>query len=333
MGVVSSQKVSEALLDEFEQALKNPREIFGYAHFGERWPKLNHMTAGIQPHNLSVLVARPKVGKSMLAAGWVPAIAEQAVAAGQVLRIITLETTKKSYQRRAAAIMARIPDPMNIRRGMGMTEKEQKDYRAALQYLAMLPIEYLSNDRDLEEVETYQAGASGVSYDMIQEFVEQDDTFWWLLDHIGLVSDLSNTSGDNMAGSLFKLANRFSDMAHRGASGMLITHLTRASIGGGVPGIESIAGSDQIGRNAEQIYLLWRPFFEARNLEPEDREMMKVGDPALLQYYSRDEGGGLDVLWWDAKLASFSEMDIAPGTEIPMPVTKKAAGKTGASKK
>lgn len=320
--VQTAEGVSEALRKEVEQALAHPNEIFGYARYGDgvQWTRLDKATGGIQPKTLGVLAARPKVGKSMLAAGWVPLIAEQAMNEGQVVRVVTLEMSWLSYQRRMAAILAQIRDPMNIRRGT-ITPEEVKRYNRALDQLASLPIEYLSNETDLTEAEAMKRGGSVITFDDVNRFVRArggEPTYWWLLDHIGLLSDL-NSDGD-VTKSIYYLANKLAGLAHQVATGLVITHLTRASVGA-MPTIESIAGSDQVGRNADSIMLLSRPFMGAT--DPDDLALIEDGEPAFLQVYSRDEGGGLDVLLWDRHKASFSELVVPEGVEIPMPKSTK----------
>ncbi len=315
----TSAEVSAALDRELTEALAHPSEIFGFARYGDgkSWVRLDKMTGGLQLKSFDVLAARPKVGKSMLAAGWLPFVAEQAMNEGKVVRVITLEMTWEAYQRRAASHLAQIPNPMNIRRGL-LSVVEQKRYRNALSYLAALPIEYLSNQRDLDEDAAMRLGGSSVTFADVNRFVSDGATYWWLLDHIGLLNDLS-PDGD-ITKSIYSLANKLAGLAHREATGLVITHLTRASAGSR-PTIESIAGSDQVGRNADKIFLLSRPWLDGE-LDDDDRELIKEGEPAFLQVHSRDEGSGLDVLWWDAELASFSEMDIEPGAKVPMPAKK-----------
>lgn len=319
---------STELLIELADALRNPREVFGYAAYGneDEWPQLNKKTGGIQPQNLAVLAASPKDGKSLLAGQLAVGIARQAQAEGKgrVVRIITLEMKRKSYQRRMAASMAGISDSLNIRRGM-LTAEEQEAYKAALDELATLPIEYLSNERDLTDEETFQSGRSSVTIQEVEEFVrgkysldgEHHDTYWWVVDHIGLLADLS--AFRDVTTNLFTLANRLKDLAHDVESGLVITHLTKDSVGG-EPTMESVGGSYQIVKNADIVYLIYRPFKNATT--EEDKELVKDGEPVFLKFYSRDEGSGMIPLWFDRYSARFSEMDV-PEELIPKPASKK----------
>lgn len=320
----TARDTSEELLEELDAALSHPAEIFGYGRYGDgsQWLTLDRMTGGLQPNTLAVLAARPKVGKSMLASAWVPIIARQALAEDKVVRVVSLEMSRKAYQRRMAAIMAGVRDPKRIRQGL-LSAEEQRQYRLALSELALLPIEYLANERDLDEEETFKLGNSPITVSEVNRFLrggrDGQETYWWLLDHIGLLNDLDRF--DNVTTSIYQLANKLAHIAHKVCAGMVITHLNREAVGG-TPRIESLSGSDQVGKNADLIFLLWRPFTEFE-LSEEDRELIREGEPAFLQFYSRDEGSGLDLLWWDAEKASFGEMKVPAGTKVPMPSAAK----------
>lgn len=326
---ISSADTSSRLRREVRDALANPQEVFGYASYGEQFPVLNRLSAGVQKKKWTVLAARPKVGKSMLAGEWVVPIAQQAIAEDAVVRVITLEMTTLAWQRRMAAQMAQINDPMNVRRGF-LTQDEQKRYFAALDWLEALPIEYLSNEADLTEEEAMIPGNSPVTYDEAAAFIRGESgsgggrTFWWLLDHIGLLSDLSQY-GD-MTTNIYDLATKLGHLAHTTASGLTITHLTRLSVGG-EPSIESIGGSDRVGQMADSLMFLWRPYMEAKDLSEADREAIKEGEPALLKYLSRDEGSGMDWLWFDKLHGTFKELDLEPGQIVTLPEKKKGKGK------
>lgn len=312
----SSSAISKALLSEWEDARKNPKEVFGFGNYGDHWPTLNRLTGGIKNKVWTVLASRPKVGKSMMVSGWIPAIAMQARAVNRIVRVVTLETTMKAYQRRTAAIMAGIPNPMNIRRGM-LSQQEADDYVGALRFLADLPIEYLSNETTLSEREAMMFGNSSITMKDIKAFLKQDDTFWWVVDHMGLVNDIN---AKDPTASMLIAANQFAIFAHQYTGGMCVTHLTRASVGGGMPSLEHLSGSDGVGKNADEAFLIWRPWKEARSLKPEEAEMVKDGEPGLLVVVSREESGGIIPVYWNKRTASFTEYELPDGSfNIPLP--------------
>ncbi len=290
---ISAAVTTTELLEDFDRALAHPNEIFGYGRYGDgkSWAVLDELTGGLQGRTFTVLASRPKVGKSMLASAW-------------------------------------IKDTKAIRKGT-LDKLDQRRYRSALARLAALPIEYLSVERALTEEEALKYGNSPITFNDVAAFVQgpmPTDTYWWMLDHIGLLNDLDGPGAGDMNRSIYTLANKLASLAHRTAAGLIITHLNRASVGG-MPSIESIAGSDQVGRNADQILLLTRPFFELGELSEEDQAVVDEGEPAFLKFISRDEGSGLDVLLWDKDRATFDEMQLAPGAKVRMPAARRGRGR------
>lgn len=321
----SSAETSIELAIELDAALTHPNVIFGYGRYGDGkvWQELDKLTGGLQELSFGVLAARPKVGKSMIAAAWVPYIARQALLVGKVVRVVTLEMSRKAYQRRMAAIMAGIKDPTSIKTGY-ISREEQREYRKALDELALLPIEYLAVEKVLTDEEAMVPGNSIITYVDVDQFIRRTDTgetYWWLLDHIGLLNDLRGYG--EVHTSIYDLANKLARLAHTVATGLVITHLNRAAVGNSGVSIEHISGSDQVGKNGDQIFLLRRPWFEAGELNPEDLEAIKDAEPCWLQFYSRDEGSGLVNLVWSPRHARFDEVILPPGVRPPMPEPKK----------
>jgi replicative DNA helicase len=317
MSVKSSKDISIELLRQSNEAQANPKEIFGIANFGTDWPILNKLSRGLQHKTFTVLMARPKVGKSMLVSQWVPDLALQAQEAGKVLRIVTLETTMTTYQQRTASQLAGIRDPLRIRAGY-LDAEERKRYKQALKTLHELPIEYLSNEYDMTEEQALIGGYSAIGLDQIEQFIRQQDTFLWVIDHMGLINRKSMGKGPTE--QLEAISNRLAILSTRYVGGIGITHLNRNSLDGGVPSFENIAGTDVFARDPGALYFLWRPFFESRRKTPEDLEMMEAmgGDPGLLIFKSRNEGDGSVGLFWSKEYASFTETDKREG-EIPLP--------------
>lgn len=326
MGISTSGTISKRLMKELQAARKNPREVYGYAHYGEDWPFFNRMTKGIHENSYSILAGRPKDGKSMLIASRIPWIAHQAKAAGQVVKVVTLETTDMRYQQRMAALVAGVSDQSAIR--SGFIDGEDLDrYTAALKWVGELPIVYLSNEYDMTEEESMVPGGSGVDYNSIETFLYPDDTYWWVLDHIGLIDDQTSR---NLPEMVTKLSRKFLRFAHRRVGGMVVTHLNRDSAGGGKPTIDFLANSDQLTKDADEIFLLWRPFKHARNLTAQDVAYMAQigGDPASIEFTSRNDGDGIDFVTWIKKRAAFIELREQPeGHIMPLPGEEDEVGR------
>lgn len=294
---------------QYKAAEVNPREIFGVANFGPDWPRLNKLTRGLQEKTFTVLAARPKVGKSTFISQMLPDLAVQARAAKKVLRIVTLETTMTTYLLRTAANLAKIKEPLRIRAGM-LEPWERKNYGLALESLKSLPIEFLSNEYDMHEDETMIGGYSAIGMEQVEQFIRQDDTFVWVVDHMGLIN--RRNMGKNTMEQLESIANQLTVLSNRYVGGIGITHLNRTALDGGPPGIENIAGTDVFARNAGAMYLLWRPVFESRRRTPEDLELIEAlgGDHGLIRFHSRSEGSGSVGMFWRNETASFEETDM-----------------------
>lgn len=317
MAIKKAGDISLELLEQSKAAQASPKEVFGLAHFGPAWPRLNLLTRGIQPRTFTLFLARQKVGKSTFISQMLPEWGVQAREVGKVVRVVTLETTMLTYLGRTAAQLAGIRDPLRIRAGM-LEKGEVKNYRLALRTLNGLPVEFLSNEYDMAEEETFQARYSGIGLGQVEEFVRQPDTFLWVVDHVGLIN--RQGQGKGATEQLEAIANKLTFLSNRYVGGIGIHHLNRNSLDGGTPGFENIAGSDVFGRNAGALYFLWRPFFEARNRTPEDLQLMKSmgGDPGLLIFKSRSEGNGAVGVFWRDETASFEESDRSE-EDLPRP--------------
>jgi len=311
----TSAQVSALLLDELRHAMENPNDIFGYARYGNGvdWSQLDMLSGGIQPFYFGVLAARPKVGKTQLACALIPHIAAQADLVGLVVKVITLETTTLAYQRRMAAVMAKIADPMDIRRGK-ITENEQQRYVEALAYIASLPIEYLSMKSDLTFEQSMVPGYSGVSVEDVIEFVRDgDNTFYWVLDHLGLLRGIQMVS--DVYTSINDKIDKLTDLSHLVTSGMVITHVNRASVGGKLT-LASLSHSDKLGQNADIVLLLDRPMMD-KELTEEDVALFDGREPGWMGVITRNENTGVVPVRWHYTSASYSEYVTSP--EIPLP--------------
>lgn len=209
------------------------------------------------------------------------------------MRVITLEMDAEAYQRRMAAIIANVPDPIRIESGHLTTEERQR-YHAALAHIMELPIEYYDEPMDFGVLSAIIT-ASGKP--------KPPKTFWWVLDNFGLLRDLDG--GKNAYGGMVSLANNVQMLCQRSATGMIVTHLNRASVGKR-PSLESVAGTDQISRNADELLLLWRRFQDA-DIDP---KILETGEPGELVCISRNRAGGIVPLWWEPTTAHYKELTI-----------------------
>lgn len=283
------------------EASLHPRKVYGYAHYGQyaegpehpvdgdTWLTFDRVTHGIHPHKFVYLAARQKVGKTRFLAGLLPNIAEQ-VPDEQVIRVFTFETSTKMWLQTSAATIAGIPDPTFI--DTGELEEEQLDgYLKALDYLDTLPILYYETPMDFDHlrylVEARKSGAR--------------KTFLWVLDHIGLVTD-SGIGNDGSSG-LRGLSRNISYLCHATATGIIVGHLNRASVGF-EPSLASLAGSDNIGRDVDEAFILYRVWDGMERPEG----LLDDGEPVLLKVESRHYAGRSMWIWWDKRMGQFREL-------------------------
>ena len=299
--------MGEGLIGAAQRALANPRRIYGYAYYGEyadspenpqqgdRFVKLDKVTHGLQYKKMIYLGGRPKSGKSMLLASFLPNIAEQCPD-GQKIRVVTLEMTGEAYMKRMAAIMAQA-DQDAIDTGYADPTAVER-YIQAVKYLQTLPIEYIEAAQMRELV----------------QIIDNKDvpTFFWALDNFGLVAEGTDYK------DLQSTANKIQHLCQKVATGMIIGHLNRASVGKR-PTIESIGGTDQLGRNADEIWLLYK-VLEGLDVDPADLE---DGEPAELVLFMRDRKGGQVPLWWDRNYACFRDLNPDEQEEIVIPDKKR----------
>lgn len=297
----TSAEVSESLLAEEVEAHNNPRVITGFASYGRRvgddeeqytWTQMDKLTRGLQPFKMYMLAGRPKVGKSMVVCSWLPNIAEQCPA-DKVIRVFTFEMSAETYQRRVAAIMANLPDPVRIQSGF-LNEEERTRYHQALEYVKSLPIEYYDQPLDSPAIEAIVKGA---------HIDDAPETFLWILDNFGLVGDVS-TASNNVYTNMAMVATKFQNLCHNVCTGIIVHHLNRLSAGRR-PTLDAIAGSDQLARNMDMFIGLWRRFHGDERVDP---AILEAGEPGELVIENRDGISGIVPLWWNPSEASYKEL-------------------------
>jgi DnaB helicase-like protein len=301
------RQVGAELQREAIAAQKSPKRVYGYAHYGwyqddverptkgDKFVRLDTITHGTQRNKMIYLGGRPKSGKSMLLAGILPNLAEQCPP-GEMIRLISLEMSAGAYVERMASILSGVTNASGIHTGY-IDPDELVRYCEAVEYISSLPLEIIDK-ATLNEI-------SGI--------ISNKDvpTYLWALDNFGLISGTEHRD-------IGSAANVIQQLCQHVATGIIIGHLNRASVGKR-PTMESIAGSDQLGRNFDEAWLLWK-VLDGLEIDP---SMIEDGEAAELVVISRASMGGIDHLWWDKKTASFSEMTPEQVEAMPAPAPAK----------
>lgn len=93
--------VAKVLLDDYERAKNNTNELMGLS---SPWLDVDKYSLGLQPGEMTVLLAKRKVGKTWLLLVWFMHILRHDLKPGECLLIISMEMPKKQIYRRLAAI-------------------------------------------------------------------------------------------------------------------------------------------------------------------------------------------------------------------------------------
>lgn len=258
MRIKHTDEVSEVLQRRAAERADDPSRLWGLS-----WgmPTLDQVTGGLGEKKLVVLISRPATGKSALAAKWALHLAR----GGAEVRIATYEMSANAYQHRMACFMSGVA-VWRIDRGQA-TKHELAAYFTALAELARLPITYQESSNSFEELRDFFSADGGGAVG--------------ILDHIGLVPGFYGAGGYSNASSVSIQVSR---LAHTVSSLIVLGHQNRASLSGEDkrPTPESVAGSDQITRDADLILGLYRADQFVR-MPDEEAEEVKPGELLILK--------------------------------------------------
>ena len=292
--------VADFLVKRAQERAKHPGKLWGLS-WGEDMPRLNQVTGGIQDKKLIVLISRPNTGKSALAAKWALNVAE----AGKRVRIATYEMSAESYQNRIACFLSGVPI-YRIERGTA-TPEELLRYTTAQANIAKLDIEYQESAETFEEMALFFKRDGGCDLGVI--------------DHIGIIPGFYGQQGYGNAASV---SIKVSKLAHTAHTLLVLGHQNRESLKGEDkrPTPESVAGSDQITRDADIIFGLYRP--DQFTQMAEDQHLLpKPGELIVLK--NRDGAQGVVIhMIYEPTRTDWKETPGMNGTE-----SKKRGGKSG----
>ena len=266
------EEVAERLSRDLAERRKNPREIWGLAPFG--FPTLDEKTGGIGRDHLVVLASRPAVGKSALAGQMARTMARWFIKEDidAWVKIVSLEMNSDEYLKRVALGITGILGK-DYNRGY-VTDAKAAQFNKVLSSLKSLPIEYSTMQTTFED---------------FQQFVTEGRPCGvWILDHVGLLQDVVQNTGNNYT-TQQSLANKLQRLCHDGYPGICISHMNRASDTNkdGRPTASNLQGADQWFRNADLILSLYRP--------------------DLITQLPQDLKGGLEPAYIDILKSKFSE--------------------------
>lgn len=292
-----SRETAQRLMALYEERRKNPRKIWGIP-YGR--PALDAMTGGIQyqPSNdYSFLFSRPSVGKTSYAASIVRNVAtwfREMEQSKKVVRCVLLEGGRTSFQTRMACMMADVSHRA-LKTGY-ISDAEFERFRQAQLEIFKLPIDYL--DAEVEPV----------SMEMIDAFIRQDDTGWWMLDHIGCIPGARRGHE-----ALSEISSDLRRLCKATAPALILTHQNRTA--GGPkdekdqrPSMENLAGADFVVRDADVLLGLYRPDKDKSAKSPAaENQLMKPGE--LIVVKNRDNNEGVVHMFYHGQYTRWEDND------------------------
>jgi replicative DNA helicase len=281
--MTTSREVAEAAIEQSRARAASPAEVWGIS-----WgiDGLNKVTHGILPNRMNVLVSRPNIGKSALAGSLLITVGAEFLMddSGRVAKLFTFEMGAQAVQHRLAC---QIADVSMNRIDTGYASPEQlTKYERAQQYLAELPIEYFDHRMSMTQIERE---------------VRKDDTGFWVLDHVRLVKDMAG------AQSPYQMLNEITDRItiltqQDGHSGLIITHQNRSKQNATDKraDLESIAGSDQVGQNADLVLAIYRDDV-GKYADEASRDLPKPGELLVVKNRHGPANFGIEMMFLPKK--------------------------------
>jgi replicative DNA helicase len=281
--MTTSREVAEAAIKQSRLRAASPAEVWGPSWGYEGLDKVTH---GILPGRMNVLVSRPNVGKSAFAGSLLIDVAREFLGddSGQVVKLFSFEMSAQSVQHRLAC---QIADVSMNRIDTGFASAEQlAAYERAQLLLADLPIEYYDDILSMTEIESE---------------VREGNTGFWVLDHARKVKDLMGAPNPYQA--LNDVIARITRLTQKeGHSGLIITHQNRSKQNATDKraDLESVAGTDQVGQDADLLLALYREDIGRYATEAE-RDLPKPGELLVVKNRHGSAGFGIEVVYLPKK--------------------------------
>lgn len=265
--------VTRTLIRRAEERRADPKKIWGLPW---SFDGLNKLTGGIQPIEMTIVAARPGVGKTTILAQQAATLAdylatEEGYAAhpDEVIKLVLAESSAEVFQQRIAAAQAQVSRRRILDGSASQAAYDR--YLAALSRLAELPIQYKDDARSLDEIVRFLEGGR--------------KPVWWGLDY------LQKVPSDNSYGAITNISSVLAAVAKRVAPGMVLSQLTREveKREDRRPQMSDLRGSGQIEADARVILGLYRERVYQK-VPPEEANQPHAAELGILK---NNEGGGV----------------------------------------
>ena len=282
--MITAQSTSEELVERARKRMADPGFVWGIPY---GFPGVDRKTGGIHRGQLTVLMARPSVGKS----AWAGDVAKSGGKyilreresgknrkfwSDKVIRIVSQEMTAAEWQQRMICAEAQIPGEA-VRTGF-LSQVQFDNYQRAAEEVGKLPIEYLDDASSLRQ---------------ITEFIKQDKrTAFWIADHLDILPG-AVAGSQNANSSLSATIEVLRGLARDHAPGLLLTQMSRACEmrADKRPMMSDIYGSGMIEAAAQVIIGLYRE--DMYEQVPDDQRTQPLPAEVLILKNRNGETGRL----------------------------------------
>lgn len=257
---------------------------------------LDQLTGGIHQGQLSLIAARPGVGKSFFVGQVAVHVAEylntpdgRSRYPNQVVKLVLCEMDEGSFQQRLICQRAKV-NMKRVKAGR-MTPEQHARFDRAADEIAALPIRYLD---------------SPVSLDGTRKWLEQGPKCaWWCVDYVGIHPAGGGIDEGNPYRKVSFLSGGFRDIARYVAPGLLVCQLSRKAEAreDKRPQLADLRDSGNLEQDASGIVMaIYRPDIYLKTADV-DRDMPK--DAELLVLKARNSEIGTVNMFWSPTLPGF----------------------------
>lgn len=292
----TAAEVSDELLRRTAARRLEPRTVWGLP-WG--FNGLDTMTGGIHQGQMSLLAARPGVGKSFFAGQVAVNVAQYLMTPdgrerypNQVVKLVLCEMDKESFQERLIVQRAKV-NAKRVRSGR-LNEEQWSRYQRAAKEISRLPIEYLDSPLSFEHTK--------------RRIQEGSKCAWWCVDYIGIHPAGSGVDESNPYRKVSFLSGAFRDLARYIAPGLVVCQLSRKAEGreDKRPVLSDLRDSGNLEQDASGAVLaIYRSDMYVK-VADEDRNDPK--DAELLVLKQRNGEIGTVNLKWAPTLPGFVDM-------------------------
>lgn len=289
------EQVSRDLVRMARERALDPRKIWGIP-WG--FPGLDGLTGGIHSEEMTVLMARPGVGKTAFMGQTALQVAEylvtpegQRLHPNEVVKLVLCEMSAQSFQQRIVCYKAGV-GMRRVREGRLSPEGMAK-FEAAAESIAHLPIEYLDNPSSLE--------------DTVKWVMNGEKAAWWACDYIGIHPVGPKMESASQWAKVTALSKAFREVCKFYAPALILAQMNREveKREDSKPRMSDLRDSGSVEQDAWNIFGLTREDVLSA-VAPEDRDRIK---PASI-YVLKQRNGPLGIveLNWVPRAGAFIDV-------------------------